>query len=420
MAAFVVGPRTWSGSVDDDGHRTYKVVWRVKTESFEDGPKAVMDCPDLPRTGDIWSISSDLDPWAWCRRNVTANPVIEGEPNLDWLVEQTFSTKPLPHCQDDVIDDPLIYPDKVSGSFRTLSREAASDRFGRRLMNSAHEQLRGPNVEFDQGFATVRIEQNRSQLDFDDLTEKIHTVNDAALWGFAARCIKLSRVSWECLYTGHCVPYVKRVLEFDIDPRSWDREVWDEGTLVLRGKWSPDGGEWIIATVNGKPADPNNPKHFQQFADPNGNPRHSFLNGGGLPADSSIASTDKYVSRKGSNVGNTLDNTEWWIPLIDVNPPKQWNSLFFYPLGARVLVGAAQWLAVDDVPPGDLNPAVSDMWESLPTFFNDGSYNAGSTYVKGAYVNALIRTRVAKIHVEYYNESNFLELGVPTVLRCST
>lgn len=420
MAAFLNGPKTWSASVDEDGHRTYKVLWKLRTELFGEGPATVMDCPDLPVPGDIWDLDSDLDPWAWCRRTMVVSPVIEGEPNLDWTVEQTFSTKPLGHCQDDIIDDPLNYPDKISGSFRTLSEEAYTDRFFRRIMNSAHEQLRGPKVEFDRGFPGVRVEQNRRDVEFDLLSELIHTVNDDVLWGFPARCVKLSRISWECLYTAHCEPYVKRVLEFDIDPKTWDRDVWDEATAVLRGRWSADGGEWIIATINGKPADPNNPKHFQQFKDPLSEPKSVILNGFGLPADSSVATTEVFVSRKNGNIGNELDNSEWWIPLLDTSAPVEWDADTYYPIGDRATFAGSHWLAIADAGIGDFPPDVSDLWTVLPLFSNAGSYNPAFTYAKGEYSNKLIRTQAGKRHIEFYPESNFLLLGIPTELICST
>ena len=59
----------------------------------------------------IWALDADLDSWAWCRLDADVKPVTgEGEPNLFFDVEQTFSTEPGEKCSDQQINDPLQEP----------------------------------------------------------------------------------------------------------------------------------------------------------------------------------------------------------------------------------------------------------------------------------------------------------------------
>lgn len=79
----------------------------------------------------------------------------------------------------------------------------------------------------------------------------------------------------------------------------WDRDLLDEGTKVLCGRWD-ENGAWQdvpIGTDFGSPImpDPDNPADFIQFQDRQGNVTRVVLNGEGRPANSSF----------GTGTGNT-------------------------------------------------------------------------------------------------------------------
>lgn len=64
----------------------------------------------------------------------------------------------------------------------------------------------------------------------------------------------------------------------------WDRDLLDEGTKVLNGRWSANGN-YIVVDIGGAAPDPDNPAHFIRFQDRNGNTGRVLLNGAGLPAE---------------------------------------------------------------------------------------------------------------------------------------
>ena len=308
MATTLKGIISWSGSRDEKGHREYKIVHLVQA-SVSDGPGNVLVTAGLPLPGAVWFFGIDLDLWAWCRPNaiVQIHQEKKGDPNRWWTVEQTFSTKPIDRCHDDSITDPIAEPWKVSGSFIKYSKEYSYDRFGQPIDNSAYEQIRGPQAEFDANRPTVRIEHNTPILAIEVFSRMVDTVNDLPMWGFPARCIKLSNVSWERKYHGTCYVYYTRTFEFDIDAyydatlgivrSGFDRNVLDEGTKVLRGRWDRDTpsatfGQYL---VDGS-ASVLNPADFIAFQDKYGNHTSVMLDGAGAPATSGSLIGEKNIS----------------------------------------------------------------------------------------------------------------------------
>ena len=273
MATSIVGKLDWSGSRDEEGHREYKVVHLVQS-SLTDGPLTVMNTSGLPAIGSFWNysgLSSDVDPWAFCRPNMQITPRVSEEPNRFWEVEQTFSTKPLKRCQDTSIDNPLDEPDRISGGFTKYTEEAAKDRFGLPILSSSHEQIRGSGVEKDNNRPTVTIEKNLSVLPLGVFAAMLDTVNSSSLWGLPARCIKLSSVSWSRQLYGTCYFYYTVSYEFDIRydtiagiAGGFDRVLIDEGTMVLS-----------------KGGDKDNPQDFEKYKDRNGENARAILNGDG-------------------------------------------------------------------------------------------------------------------------------------------
>jgi hypothetical protein len=313
------GQRSWSMERDDEGHRTYTVTHIVECDwTAGIGPATVLQTPGLPLPGAFWFFGSDVDIFATCypTMKVTPHDEKEGEAARFWKVEQKFSTKPLKRCQDTKIEDPLLEPQKVSGGFTKAKKEAVHDRFGKMLRNASFEQIRGPQVEFDEGNATVKIEQNVSQLGLTTFSPMLNTVNDRELWGCPARTVKLTTASWERKILGSCGYYYTRNFEFEIElsqyeniPASnigttptgaqklyydddgvltttssgntpaykWDRIVMDEATKCVSGKWASTtditaGNKgWVVeTTVNGQALNRDNPTHYKRYHDRHG------------------------------------------------------------------------------------------------------------------------------------------------------
>lgn len=237
--------RSWSMSRDEEGHRTYTLTWLVRIPNARDGPSTASRNHYLPKPGSIWLEYTTWDIWAFCLPTMQVKPLVSKERGNYWLVTQTYSTKPGDRCQDQRIDDPLLEPQKVSGSFVRHSREMEFDKDGERIETSALELIRGPGVEFDDCLASVSIEQNVAVLGLGTITNLMNKVNDNALWGLAARRVKLSGCSWSRKVNGACDYYYTRSFDFDINFDGFDRQVANEGTQCVRGKWDKDVDPYV-------------------------------------------------------------------------------------------------------------------------------------------------------------------------------
>lgn len=438
------GATTWSMSRDDEGHRTYKITFRVVSDTKLDGPAVVLNTPGLPRPGQAWSWDNDVDLWAWCRPTMEITPDLEGEPNKTWKVTCTFSTKPPDRqkCQDQKIEDPILEPQRVSGSFVSFTKEAVTDRFGRPVTTSSWELFRGPQVEFDFRNPQIKVEQNVINLNLPLCAGMVNKVNDRTLWGMPRRTIKLSDFSWEKKYHGLCYPYYTRTFTFDVDSETFDRELLDEGTKVLRGRWNEEG-EWELIQINGADPDPFNPEHFEQFKDRNGENCRVILNGRGRPAGVVVADGSYFISASAPsaifNQGRPLKESVSWLPFVDfydpndplADPIPEWNENVSYVRGNVVTEAGDPSIkyvclkAIAADPVNNFTPSLDrefiagdgGSWRMVTgNLTNRGLYDASVNYDEGDYVySGNSQTTAGKIRFEYYGEANFLLLGIPTV-----
>lgn len=277
MAMTVVGYRVVNLGRDAEGYRTYKATIRVVSDNLTDGPLTALLAPGLPAPGAAWTFGTEIDAEVWCRPDSSvkrASEYKDGDPVNQWDVELTFSNKPLPpnqeRCNSTTTGDPLLEPQKVSGTFVKYTEEATYDRFGNSIVSSAWEPFTGPSVEFDKGRPTVKIQQNVPDLQLGLCASFMDCVNDAPLWGLPARCVKLSNFSWERHFYGSCYVYYSRTFDFDIRYDTFDRSLVDQGTMVLRGHWDTDPNSLTYGTYvvdGGLTADEYDPGKFIRFKD---------------------------------------------------------------------------------------------------------------------------------------------------------
>jgi hypothetical protein len=437
MVTKIVSFDHWECTRDSESHRTYKIRWKILAD-IGDGPATVLQTPDLPEQGATWNFGNDVDVWAFCLWDAHVVQIVDGEPGTWWTVEQTFTTKPPDNktCRDQQITNPLLEPPKISGSFVKYTEEATKNVDGSPITTSSHEQIRGPQVEFDNSRPQVKIEMNVANLEYDLLFSMRDTVNDAPLWGQDPRCIKLSDISWERKFQGQCQVYYTRSLTFDINPDSFDRAVLDEGNKVLNGHWDTTTGQWILNNVAGKPPDESNPSHFVRFRDLNGEFTTVILDGHGkpyMPVDRGLPDTVTPGTACGSAPEIKLNKTYENITL-----PSR-SSQFFKIKGSntrRVVIT----VKTDGIPPSsikvkffndDCNPL-----DSVDTVEEDNTYTSRASIDEGVsfpYLIAQVESlydfgdieytiRISgtneddppgQILVQYYKDSNFLLLGIP-------
>ena len=326
----VIGPITWTYKRDKDGHEDYTADFIVET-AYGDGPSVVRNAAGLPQTGANWDYFNDFNEWAYCKTetDIKIHDEREGDPTRFHRVTKHFSTRPdTKSCKDFQFSDPLEEPDRISGSFVKFVEEAAYDRYDQRITNSAHEQIRGPQVEFDGNRPQIVIEQNVADLQLPMLSAMVDTVNKYSLWGLPPRCIKLSEAPWERKFYAGCAIYFTRKLTFDIRHRwtggvdrippgltgtgtgtqlgpagtgtgtdqlgtpvyngrleTFDRFIADEGTKAISGHIDKNTGKWVLDNVGGSAPNPLNPLHFVRYKDRNGENSRVILDGHGRPWD---------------------------------------------------------------------------------------------------------------------------------------
>lgn len=260
----------------EDGHRDYSIKFLVHSDDKLDGPQAVTFTPGLPFIGQPWSFGNDFDGGAFCTPFVGVEPIQGGQdPVTTWAVEYRFTSRPLTQCSHFTFDSPLMEPDRVSGSFAERSIKATKDRNGNVIKNIAFETV---EIDEDKSFPTVRIEQNDSQLRLSTFANMVNGVNQFPLWGLPKRTIKLANVTWERKAYSACFFFYKRVLEFHIDFRTWDRDdVPHTGTKALRGSWEYLPDSETYRWFKSKNAEVNNPQDYVVFKDQHGNATEVFL-----------------------------------------------------------------------------------------------------------------------------------------------
>src|SRR5690606_26567792 len=157
MAAKLIGPIDATANQNQEGHRTYKISFKVEVSDIGganeigDGPLIASSAAGLPETGSVYSFGNDLDLNAFC----TPEVAVRRAPGTDedgkikyYIVDKTFTTLPNRRCQDENFEDPLLEPQKVSGGFVNFTREFFRNYDGSLIKSSSHEPIRGPDVEF--------------------------------------------------------------------------------------------------------------------------------------------------------------------------------------------------------------------------------------------------------------------------------
>jgi hypothetical protein len=272
MTATVLGRHNWEMNRTREGNREYTLTCLVESD-YDDGPAQVMQAVGLPTIGTYWSFGNDADFWAFCTPDLQISYYNrnEGERHKYWTTTQVFSTRPIQRCQDSSIEDPLMEPPKISGSFNNVQKEIKEDRNGSQIKSSSHEQITG--IMKDDARPSVIIEWNSASLDLDWIASAINTLNDGRMWGLAARKIKLSNVSWSRQLYGLCNFYYTKRLEFEVRFDGFDSDaigdrIMDTGFRCLRGKWVESGTAGVPPTWEQETGlDETNPDHYIRVKD---------------------------------------------------------------------------------------------------------------------------------------------------------
>lgn len=392
MAVVSVKPLTWSMERDrDTGHRTYKITFRVRSDDRNDGPRTIEQADELPRPGvSVWNYFGDEDPAAVCTRGIRIEPQEgEREPWLYWLVECEFTTKPLGQCQDeDAADDPLQERPKVRFTSRKERREATHDAYENPCLSSSFERIRGASTEVEETIPVLEITQNVPTHSAVTAARLTDCVNHEPLYGFAAGEVRLAEVHADQQYSARCTRYWERSVRLEIRRGGWARQVLDEGTKVLRGRFDENGVYVVDADADAK-----DPRDFIPFVGKSNQPDRVILNGAGLPAGVMVSRPGFFVCIA-AHTGRPLSDRDHWLPVLGgydtqaamverVLRAEPYSSASAYRAGWLV-AGLVPYVAILDTVGGE-PPGVE--WLALPALTDRDAYDATASYAVGDYVD---------------------------------
>jgi hypothetical protein len=241
--ANMVGRLWWEVARDNDGHRDYKIHWLVRAATGTIGPAQILGATGLPAVGASWAYGGDNDVWARCVPEAAAKPVLRGEPGLYWVVEQSFTTRPLRRCQTATIEDPLLEPPEIGGTFTKRTEEATKNYDDTLIQNSAKEQIKGALAEREVGAPTIQITQNVAAINLALTSQYMDGINNATLYGIGLHKVRFANYTWARKLYGVCGYYYRETFQLEVDDRTWWPKGLDEGTRYLAPGGDPDKPE---------------------------------------------------------------------------------------------------------------------------------------------------------------------------------
>ena len=232
------GVKDWSADFDDEGNATYTLTFPVETTHPTDGPDVAMTASGLPVPGaslGAWGGNA----WAFYNRKGSAKlKKVEALRKL-WDVQCVFTTRPAKRCTTSAVEDPLLEPHRVKGTFQQQTKELLYDNAGAAIKNSAEQRYTGPIVQDTESTPVVELEMNVSWINLNWLADYADSYNNATWWSMPARSIKCTTGPWERVLFGTCYFYFVVRFTFELRLPNWDIVVPDEGTRVKVAGSSP-------------------------------------------------------------------------------------------------------------------------------------------------------------------------------------
>lgn len=369
------------------GHKDLYVTFLIQVTSYGDGPETVYNAAGLPAIGAPWNPATlgwlnDSNPWMfrWPTAEISLHDQRKGEAPAWYEIECLFSTKPLERCLTTFPANPINEPPKISGAFTKFTREALADRFGNPILSSSMQQYHGQLVERDFNTPSVVIEMNFSNLGLSTYAQMVDTVNSATLWGMPPRTVKLSNVKWVRKLYSVCTFFYNIIYEFDCNFETFDRTFVDKGTRVLL----PGGNAF-------------NPDHFALYKDRTGEPSETILDGSG----------NAYTGLANPITITAVANA--------TNPGVTTATAHGFSVGQDVMIKGATFT-------GGPGSVTVNGQRTVGTVINANNFTINLATSPGTYSGGGICGSLGsandpgQIYVEFYDESNFLLLGIPSVL----
>jgi len=248
MTTQLLGPTKFGMTFDSEARREYKISWKIWSNDPKDDPSIIANTSGIPSVGSTWTqimaaySFNGADDWAFCRPDMEVEMLdpSEDEPAQLWLVTNTFSTPSSEdkRCQDQKIENPLLEPPQISGSFQKYRELPHQDRDGKPYRSTTAEPLVGQEVERDRTRWEVDIKFNVLNPQLSLVNQLADRLNDSPMWGLPAETVKFSRFRFERLLYGLCTFYFRLDLGFEIR-EDWTQYLADKGRMELIENGNP-------------------------------------------------------------------------------------------------------------------------------------------------------------------------------------
>jgi hypothetical protein len=218
----VTAPYDWFKESTEEGDETYTLKWKVETTAVSDGPDVAWTAAGLPSPGASLAYGGTINQWAFFQGKGGAKLLKQDTNRKLWDMTTVFSTKPTRRCSEGRIDDPLLEPHRVRGSFTQVMEEAIFDNSGNVIQNGAGQRFTGPQSQRPKSYPTVELEMNVSWINLAWMAEYADSVNSNVQWGQPVRTIKCTVGPWERVLYGACYFYFVVRFTFELKYETWD------------------------------------------------------------------------------------------------------------------------------------------------------------------------------------------------------
>jgi hypothetical protein len=215
-------------SEPEDGDRVYVATFEVITNARTDGPGVVAAAGLLPRRGDLLIFNGTIDTSASCRSRSIKLRSVENTAKV-WRVTCNYSCKgSTSDPADSEAASPLDYAWKFSGSYLSFMKSPEKDINDRAIQNVCGEDFLPP-PEFDDPQLELIAEKNTPTLSLSTWAAYKGSVNAAAIWGLAARELKLRQWTWKPMWTSSGQAYIANRFDLGVKLGGWNAKPLNQG-----------------------------------------------------------------------------------------------------------------------------------------------------------------------------------------------
>lgn len=241
----IKGPGRRSASQTSDWKRHYKRTFRAQTDSPSVSAIEVAQYPSVPILGDAYFISlAHRDLGAYVQQ---VDVEEETEDGKSWIITVTWG----PYNANEFPKDPTQWPLRVSWSANQFKRGMIKDEDGTAVLNSASDPFEEA-AERDDSRTICTTVRNEPRFDPQIAEDYRDHLNQDPFAGFAARCVKLSKIDSELKYDSDAGTedgyYNEVTYFFEFNKDGWDLKPLDQGYATLNG-----GAKTAILDTTGQP-----------------------------------------------------------------------------------------------------------------------------------------------------------------------